>query len=149
MVRNVLGILVGYFAMALIVFATFSITYLIIGPEGAFQPGSYTVSGLWLAISFLLGLVAAVAGGFICAAIARNSKASFVLAGLVLALGILIAVPILLTPEDAAVQAREGSVGNFEAMQKAKQPGWVAITNPFVGALGVILGARLKREDRK
>jgi hypothetical protein len=30
-------------------------------------------------------------------------------------------------------------------MMKAKQPAWVAVANPFVGLVGVLLGARLRR----
>ena len=30
----------------------------------------------------------------------------------------------------------------FEAMTKAKQPKWVALVNPLIGAAGVLLGGR-------
>jgi hypothetical protein len=149
MLRSIAGVVIGYVVLALIVFVSFSITYLVIGAEGAFRPGSYDVSTLWLVISFVLGLIAAVVGGYVCAAIAKNSKAPMILAGIVLVLGLLIAIPVLMTPDSGTVQGREGNVGNFEAMQNAKQPGWVAILNPIVGAIGVIYGGRLRRVAQK
>jgi hypothetical protein len=116
----------------------------LLGAEGAFLPGSYEVSATWLVISFVLGLIAAVLGGYVCASIAKNSRAPIILAGIVLVLGLLLAIPVLTTPGEAGLQARDGNVGNLEAMQKARQPGWVAIVNPIVGAIGVMIGARLK-----
>ena len=61
--RAILSVIAGYLAMFLFVFVSFSAAYLTMGTEGAFQPGSYEVSGLWLAVSFVLSLGAAVGGG--------------------------------------------------------------------------------------
>ncbi len=36
-------------------------------------------------------------------------------------------------------------VSNLEAMQNAVQPLWVAILNPVLGVVGVLLGAGLRR----
>lgn len=36
-------------------------------------------------------------------------------------------------------------VGNTEAMMKAQQPVAVTILNPVIGAIGVMIGARLRR----
>jgi hypothetical protein len=33
----------------------------------------------------------------------------------------------------------------MEAMQNAKQPAWIVLLNPLLGAAGVLVGARLKR----
>lgn len=142
MLRAIGAVVLGYIVMVVVVFATFTGAYFAMGADGAFKPGSYDVSGLWLVASFVLGIVAAVAGGFVAAAIARGGKAPMVLAGIVLVLGLLSAIPVLMSDEPPAV--REGTVGNIEAMQNARQPGWVALLNPFVGALGVVIGARLK-----
>ncbi|MEP7341334.1 MAG: hypothetical protein ABI977_26630 [Acidobacteriota bacterium] len=145
MLRTAGAVVVGYVAMILFIFVTFSLVYLVLGTNGAFKPGRYEVTSLWLAISFGVGLIAAMAGGFVCVAIAQNAKAPLALAGLVLILGLVMAVPILKSSGSSAPQLRAASVGNWEAMQNAKQPPWFAVTNPFIGALGVILGARLKK----
>ncbi len=62
-----------------------------------------------------------------------------------LILGLVMAFPTLNSPDDAQPPAREGDVGSMEVMRHAKQPMWLTFVNPFVGAFGVLLGARLKR----
>lgn len=146
MLRTIGGVVGGYVTMALIVFVLFSIAYLAMGADGAFQPGSYDVTALWLIVSFVLSLLAAIAGGFVCAVIARNSKGPLILAGLAVVLGLLLAIPVLTASNSDAARIRAANVGNLEAMQNAKQPGWVALLNPLVGAAGIILGARLKKQ---
>ncbi len=143
MFRSIAAVVVGYLVMFLLVFTLFTAAYLAMGTEAAFTPGTYEVSTLWVVISFVLGLVAALVGGYVCAAIARRGKAPLALAALVLGLGLLFAIPVLTAPKASAPRA--GGVPNLEAMQNARTPGWVALLNPFVGAVGVLLGARLKR----
>lgn len=145
MLRTIGAVIAGYVLMVLFVFVTFSLVYLIIGTNGAFKPGLYEVTPLWLIISLVLGLIAAMVGGFVCIAIAQHANAPLALAGLVLVVGLAMAIPILKSSGSSAPQLRAASIGNWEAMQNAKQPPWVAVMNPFIGALGVILGARLKK----
>ncbi len=147
MARTVLGVVVGYVVMAVFVMVAFTAAYWILGSEAAFQRGSYQVTGLWIGLSFALGFAGALIGGCVCSVIARNRRAPMALAGFVLVLGLILAVPVLQVPEAARQRVREAEVGNFEAMQNAVQPGWVAVLNPFVGALGVVVGAGLRRRE--
>ncbi len=142
--RNTGAVIVGYMVMFAVVFVTFSIAFLMMGTNGAFAEGSYDVTVLWLVVSFVLGLIAAVAGGFVCAAVAKGSKAPLALAGLVLVLGLLMALPVLTASDDGQPLIREADVSTFDAMQQAKQPPWVALANPFVAVIGVLLGAKLR-----
>ena len=73
--RNVGAVILGYVVMFAVAFAAFSIAFLIVGTNGAFEAGSYDVTVLWLIISFVLGLIVAVAGGYTCATVAKGSKA--------------------------------------------------------------------------
>ena len=146
--RNVGAVLLGYVVMFAVAFITFSAAFLIVGTNGAFEEGSYDVTILWLIISFLLGLIVAVAGGFTCATIARGSKAPLALAVLVLVVGVLMALPLLTTSEDVQSETRSADVSTFDAMQKGEQPAWVALANPFIGVVGILLGARLKTGRR-
>jgi hypothetical protein len=41
------------------------------------------------------------------------------------------------------LEPRGADVGRFEAMEKARQPGWLALLDPLIGASGVLLGRRL------
>src|SRR5687767_12248712 len=95
MARKILGVIVGYVVMALLIFLTFSVTYLALGAGQAFKPGTYNVSLRWTAISFVLSLIAAIVGGYTCALIAKSTRAAQVLAGIVLVLGIIVAIPAL------------------------------------------------------
>lgn len=145
MLRSIVGVVVGYLAMAVFVFATFSIAYLVLGADGAFREGSYEVSALWIIVSFVLSVIAAVVGGVVCTVIAKNLTACYVLAGIVLVLGLLMAIPVLTGGYEGMPEVRDGSVGNFEAMQYARQPAWIALLNPIVGAGGIVSGGRLRK----
>jgi ABC-type uncharacterized transport system permease subunit len=140
MVRSIVAVVVGYIVLALCIFISFSLLYLMLGADGSFQAGSYRVSMTWLAASLVLGLIAAILAGFVCARVAQNSKVPLVLAGIVLVLGILFAIPVITSTTDPV---RDTNVGNLEAMQNAKQPGWIALLNPVLGAVGIAIGARL------
>ena len=146
MVRNILGVVLGYVAMFAFVFITFTILYFILGADGAFESGTYEVSIIWIIISFILGLVAALLGGYLCVLISKNQKAALVLAGLVLVLGIAMAIPALNDSTNEVQEMRIADVPNMEAMQKAKQPPIVLLLNPIIGALGVFAGSKLRKE---
>ena len=148
MARKIIGVIVGYIAMAVLIFILFTILYLILGAEGAFQPGNYQASGIWITLSFILGTFAAIVGGFVCVLIAKDRKTVLWLAGLVLVLGIIFAIPALGDSEDERNKVREGDVDNMTAMQNAKQPPITLILNPIIGAIGVIAGSRLKKESK-
>lgn len=142
--RLIGAIALGYVVMFVFVFVTFTVAYIAMGTEGAFQPESYDVSGLWIAASIGLGLVAAVIGGFVAAVVARSPKGPRYLAAFVLIIGLAMAVPAL-TESESAPEIRTGDVGNMEAMQGAHQPTWMVILNPFLGAFGALIGGRLKK----
>jgi hypothetical protein len=142
--RAIVSVVVGYVAMFAALFLLFSGLYLLLGQELSFQPSSYEPSVLWTVVSFALGVGAAVLGGYVCAWIARKATPPKVLAGVVLVVGLLSAIPVVMAAATPA-GARTGEVGNLDAMMKAKQPAWVALANPFVGLAGVLLGARLRR----
>jgi len=147
MLRAVLAVFVGYLVMALIVFTTFSLTYLLMGADGAFKPGTYEVTPLWLVVSFVFSFIAAVVGGWVCATIAGRATAPKGFAAVVFILGLIVALSVIMS-SDTRSQIREGNVGNMAAMQNAKQPGWVALMNPLIAPAGILMGARLKKEPR-
>ena len=145
MLRNILGVIGGYLTMFLFVFITFTVVYLILGTEGSFQPGSYEVSGIWVVISIILSIIAAVIGGLVCVLIAKNQKAGAILAVVVLVLGLAMAIPVLLAP-DSNIE-RTSDVDGMQAMSMAKQPIFIALLNPLIGAVGVLYGSRLRKES--
>ena len=147
MLRAILSVIAGYVTLFVVVVATFSVAFLALGTERAFAPGSWDPSVPWLVVSFALGLLAAVVGGWVCATIARAPKPPMALAVLVVVLGLMGAVSVLMSPDEGGPAVREGDVSNLESMKNARQPAWVAFLNPFVGVAGVLLGARLARRE--
>jgi hypothetical protein len=145
MLRSILGAVAGYAAMFLVVFLTFSGAYLAMGANRAFQPGSYEVSALWIGVSFVLSLIAALVGGVVAVSIGRGMRAASILVGVALILGLLLAGAQLTATPVPTVRA--GDVANLDAMNQARQPHWVALVNPLVGASGALLGARWARRQ--
>ena len=142
MARSIIGVIVGYVTMTVLVIALFTGLYMVLGQERSFKPGVYEPSALWVISSTVLGIIAAVGGGVVCALITRSRKAGLWLAGVVVVLGLLFAVLALADASEPA-QARLGDVSNMEAMQKARQPVWVMVMNPIIGAAGVVIGTSL------
>lgn len=139
MARLLGGVVLGYVAMAAVVFVGLTGAYLVLGAEGAFQPGVYAASGVWIALSLVIGLAAAILGGLVSRRVATSAAGPHALAGLVLILGIALAAPAVLA-SPAGELIRAGSVGPMEAMQQAQTPLWVMLMNPLLGAFGVLLG---------
>ena len=147
MTRTVVAVIVGYVMMFVLMTLAFFGMYALLGGERAFKPASWDASNLWIAIALVLSLLVAVIAGIICAMIARGGKAPLALAGLVFVLGLIFAVPSLIANQvDQGVRASEPPL--FEAMQKAKQPNWVPLAFPVIGAVGVLVGARLIKRSQ-
>lgn len=145
--RAVAAVVVGFAAMGVAVFASQLAASLIMGVDRTYRPESYDVSALWISVSFALGLAAAIVGGLVSALVAmRGSRAPMILAGLVLVVGLLMAIPVL-TATPAEPEARTSDISFLDAAQKARQPVFVALFNPLIGAAGVLLGARLRRRS--
>ena len=145
MLKTIGAVVLGYVVIFVIVFLLFSAAYLAMGADRAFRPQSYEVSNLWVAISLILSLLAAVIGGAVAARVGRSDKAVVGLAVLVVVLGILMTLPTLMAPPSGEPEVRTAQVGNLEAMSKAKPPNWMSIMNPILGAVGVLVGGRLRK----
>ena len=139
------SVILGYVVMFALVFVTFTGAYFLLGVERAFQPGSYEATLTWNVVSVVLGLASAMIGGIVCLAIAKTQTGPRVLAAVVLLIGLVSAVPVLTRPPGPTTRGPE--VGAADAMMNARQPVWAALANPFIGAFGVLLGARLKSES--
>lgn len=144
--KNILAAIVGYLVMAVALFMLFSLLWLVLGPTAAFQPGSWDVSGGWAVGSMVLGLVAAYIGGRVCARVAHEYQAVWILIVIVIALGIV----TMLMPMEMAAGPRPDDVSMMEATANARQPTWMLWLNPVIGVVGVWLGSgRLRREEAR
>jgi hypothetical protein len=125
-------------------FTLFTATYLALGAERSFEFASYHVSTLWLALSVAINLAAPIVGGLACAAIAWSPRPPQVLAAIVFALSLAHGISNAISaPADPG--PRVGDVDNFVAMTRAVIPPWFEFVNAFLGASGVLIGARLRK----
>jgi len=147
-IRIIAAVVIGYLVMAIAIMVIFAAAYPILGVDRLFAPGTYDAARGWIVLSFAVGLLAAMAGGWVCARIVPRKAAPLSLAGIVLVLGALLAIPALGSGDPARGGPRPPAVTMSDAMAHARQPVWVALANPLVGAAGVLLGAsyfRLRR----
>ena len=141
MLRAIGGVILSYVVMAIYITVVFLGLFLALGVERVFQTDSYEVSTLWLFISLAISVSSAIVGGYVCAAVSKNWRACQVLALLVLVLGILLCLPKM--HEDPHVRA--GDVPTWQVMQLAQMPVWAHVLSPVLGAVGVLLGAGMKK----
>ena len=140
MARTIGSIVAGYLAMAALIFLLFSAAWLVLGVEGSFLPDSWTPATIWISVSIVVGLVASMAGGALCMAIAQDVRGPRWLVVVVVVLGLLMAIPAFTVPVGEPI-TRPETVSMMEAMSNARQPAWLAVINPLLGAIGVIVGA--------
>lgn len=147
MARSIIGVIVGYIVMFILQVAAFMTIYTIVGPDWSFKPASYQASTRWTVMQFTVVLITAIIAGLVCALIARGGKAPMVLAGIILVLGLALgALAITMKPANPN-EVRTGDVPNMEAMSKAQHPMWVIFLGPVIGAVGAVIGGKLKRKN--
>jgi magnesium-transporting ATPase (P-type) len=147
MVRSVLAVIVAYILMFILQVAVFMTIYTLMGADWSFKPASYQASTRWTLMQFAVVLVTCIIAGLICAVIAKGGKAPLVLAAVVLVLGLGLALlSTAMRPADTN-EVRTGNVPNMVAMSKARHPGWVVFLGPVIGAVGVLIGGKLRRRS--
>ena len=144
--RAIAGVIVGYIVMVIGVFVTLSIAWLVLKADGAFlEAPSWEPSTTWTVASLVLGLVVAIIGGFVCVLIAgKGSKAPIALAILIVVMGAISAAMQLAKQNGEEPPPRTAEITMFEAMQYTEAPMLSLIGNPIVGAVGALIGARLR-----
>jgi len=145
--RSIIAVVASYVAMFILAFIGFTCAYLIIGSGVAFKPAIYEASTTWIGIAFVINIVVAIIGGFICALIAKGGKAPLALAILAIVLGLLVAFADMNKGKKNAGMVRAADTPSMEAVQKAYWPIWVPFTFPLTSAIGILIGGKLKRRD--
>ena len=141
--RNLGAAVLGYVAVAVVSFVLPAIMWLVLGPDGAFRPGSWDTSPAWNAGWIVVAVVGAAAGGFACAKVAADRYGVWMLVALLLvggALSLAFYVP-------AEAGARPADVDMMAGMSSARNPTWLGWLNLPLAAVGALLGARLARQD--
>ena len=147
MVRSIIAVIVSYISMFVLNFLGFVGLYAVVGPRHAFRPRLYLASNRWIVMGVAVMIVSGIIAGLLCAAIARGRKATLALAGLILVVGLLLAIPAVMKSRANAGMVRAGDVSSMEAMEKASWPVWAPLVFPFVSAVGAIVGGKLKKRN--
>jgi len=148
MIRGILAVIIGYTAMAVVVFGGLTGGYKALGTDGAFQEGSWDVTMAWLGLWFVVSLAAALFGGWIASKVSKGPGGVRALAGVVLLLGLTLAV-LEMTMEKPDPGARPAVVVSTDAMMNATQPLWVAFLTPLIVLFGVSIGGRGAKKKNK
>jgi len=143
--RTLVGAVLGYVVVSVVVFAALSIGFRAVGPDVAFRSGTFEASGAWIALSFLVGFLAAFAGGRVAGLVAPGGRAVVALAFVLFALGVLFAFAPFVTDLPPVAPRPAGPLDVTAALQQARTPTWVGFVNPFVGVAGVLVGGRRPR----
>ena len=136
--RAIGGAVLGYITMVVVIFLGLTAAWYVLGADNAFRAGVYDVSMTWVAVSIIVGIIAALAGGRVSRIVAKTITGPRILAALVIVLGILSAIPGFTM--DPASPVRDNALPMFDAIAQARTPVWVLILNPIIGAVGALIG---------
>lgn len=126
--RSILAILAGYLTMLVGVSGALAFAAVVVLGELPTEPRPFDGPTSFLWIELVIALFAAIAGGYVCALVARDAERKHVriLAGLMLVLG---AVSV--------------------ATETGLKPLWSSVAVPLVGIVGVWLGGQLRLRHRR
>lgn len=153
MVRAALAVIVSYVLQSLLVMAVLLGTVLMLGLEGTLRPGEYWTTNTFNAIVLIGGTVVAGLCGMLCAVIARSWKPALVVAGIMLAMGLIGAIGNMNKPDPPAREEISSEGSQFEHTLKVleqtgthgKEPVWFSFAAPLIGASAFVGGAMLAR----
>lgn len=150
--RSILAVVVSYIVMMVLVFGSFMSLWIGLGPNKLLEPGTFQGNMfLCIAAPSIAGL-AGVLGGWLCGRMARGKMSAVVgLAVLTLVAGLTMGYFTMQKPFPTG--ARDPNMTMEELMKVGREPDWVAIGNPIIGAVGVMIGGlvlgRRKAGERK
>jgi hypothetical protein len=142
--RVIGGAVAGYVVMFLVVFLLMTLGWMALGAGGSFRPGSWETTAVWVAVTLVVDVLAALGGGYVAMLIAKRPLGPQILAGLVVVLGIVMSIPMF-TADVSALGPRPDVVSMMDAMNKAQQPLWLVIANPILGGVFALVGGKLRK----
>lgn len=144
MLRIIGGVVLGYVAMFVAMFAGLTALFLVLGADATFEPGTYQPTVTWLVPQFAVMFAAAAIGGYVAMVIGRTRSTMIALVVVITILGI-VSGYYEMTVATPYPGARGSDVSNLDAMMKAQQPDWAPFAKLPVGILGMLVGCRTRR----
>jgi hypothetical protein len=145
MLKSVAGIVLGYIVMAIFGFATLTGAYLGLGADRVFEPGSYVVSALWIALMIVITVISGFLGGLTCRAISKSRTTGLFFGAIVFVISFGFALPHIMKEQTPVT--RSGEVPNLQAMAMGQTPSWLCIVNPVLAGLAAVMGSRVKKSQ--
>lgn len=147
--RKILGVIVGYVVSVVFVVITLALAWMALGASFAYSGDTPHSSTGWCILMLILGFVAAVLAGWVAAWIGRDQRAATWLAVLILVVGLIFAIYYAsLDREAIAQEALAGrsisEVSMMESAEWAITPAWYDFAMPLIGAIGAVLGGRMR-----
>lgn len=143
--RGILAVIVGVVVMVVWVTGTDILGAMVLGESFVVEEGATTATTKWSLVSVALGLVGAILGGLVAVAIGRSMTPVKGLAGLILVVGMGIAILQLTIGFDRSEpDGAPADTNEVEARSAVRPPHWYNFTLPIVGCLGVLIGGRMK-----
>lgn len=147
MLRSILAVVVSYIVMFVLIVTVFMGLWYGMGPDRLLEPGVWK-GNLFLCIAApSITILAGLFGGWLCAKIGRGSGPVMALAAVVLVLGAAMAVFTLQKPEPTG--PRPAGMTVEQIMKDGREPTWLAILNPIIGAGAVLVGGLVIAGSRK
>lgn len=147
MLRSIIAVIATYVAMGIIIMALFMGMWFGLGPDRLLQPGSFKGGIVITILAPSITIIAGLFGGWMCAKIGRSGKPVMALACLVLVLGLTMAYFTLQKPYPA--DPRPAGMTVKQIMEIGREPTWVAISNPIIGAAAVLAAGLCTAAARK
>lgn len=147
MLRSIAAVVVTYIVMAILIMCLFMALWFGLGPDRLLKPGSFQGNMLITIAAPSITLLVGLFGGWLSAKIGRSRTPVMVLAGVVLALGLLMAAVTLQKPYPS--DPRPAGMTVEEIMKVGREPTWVALFNPIGGAVAVLIGGLVLTRPRR
>lgn len=141
MLRPIVAVVASIIVMGVLTMGLFSGLWYGLGPDRLLEPGLWKGSLLFGIAAATITVVTRVLGGWMCGRIAgagRGRGAVMVLAGIVLALGGVMAAVTIQRPYSTEPRPPGATVDQF--MDNGREPTWLAIFNAVGGAAAVLIG---------
>ncbi|CAG0959272.1 hypothetical protein PHYC_00632 [Phycisphaerales bacterium] len=139
--RPIVAVVAGFLAYGAFTYAGTLAAFFTLGPEYEFQPGTYRLSALWIALGLILNVAGALIGGAVCRGIARGPLPVVLFARIVLAISVFGSLPSLVR-DRGNHGPRVGEIGFFAANKATVPPWWLTFVSIPVGFVGITLGGR-------
>jgi len=147
MLRSIIAVIGSYIVMAVLIVGVFMGLWLGMGPDRLLEPASWKGNMLLTIAAPAITVIGGLFGGWMCAKISRSRKPVMVLAGLVFVLGMTMAFFTLQEPEPTG--PRDPAMTMDQIMEQGREPTWLAILNPIIGAGAVLIGGLFMSAPRK